>query len=131
MVTPAQLPAEEVLKASSGMLQKRLYAISTVPVSGLGPVLAKMEEHLAYQVDLERRGLMFAAGPLFTEDEQHWLGEGLVIVRAASRAEAVAIAERDPMHAAGARSFTVRPWLVNEGSITLRLDYSTQKFMLT
>jgi len=131
MEAPARLSAEDVLQASSGMLQKRLYAITTVPTGGLGPVLAVMQEHLAFQVELERQGVMYAAGPLFTEDEQHWLGEGLVVVRAASRAEAVAIAERDPMHRAGARSFTVRPWLINEGSVTFRLDYSTRKFTLT
>jgi hypothetical protein len=35
------------------------------------------------------------------------------------------------MHEAGARSFTVRPWLINEGTVTVRLDYSTQKVTLT
>ena len=40
----------------------------------------------------------------------------MVIVRADTPAEAAAIAERDPMHKAGARRFRVRPWLINEGS---------------
>jgi hypothetical protein len=52
----------------------------------------------------------------------------MVVIRAENRAAAEAIAGRDPMHARGARSFTVRPWMVNEGRVTLRLDYSTQKF---
>jgi hypothetical protein len=32
------------------------------------------------------------------------------------------------MHKAGARSFTVRPWLINEGTVTVKLSYSDGKF---
>ncbi|MGD1876818.1 MAG: YciI family protein [Kiloniellaceae bacterium] len=124
------VPAAAVLDASKEMLQKQLYAIFTTPTKGLEAVFAHLEEHLEYQVKIEREGIMYAAGPLWSDDEQHWEGEGLVVVRAASRQEAVRIAERDPMHKSGARSFKVRPWLVNEGSLTLKLDYSTQKFTL-
>ena len=49
----------------------------------------------------------------------------MVIIRAESLAHAREIAESDPMHAAGARSFTVRPWLLNEGRITVTVDFST------
>ncbi len=128
---PKSVPAAAVIEASKAMLQKQLYAIFTTPTDGLGPVFANLEAHLTYQVQIEREGIMFAAGPLWTEDGESWEGEGLVIVRAASRAEAVAIAERDPMHRSGARAFKVRPWMINEGSLTLRLDYSTQKFTIT
>ena len=38
-------------------------------------------------------------------------GEGMVIIRAASLAEAQAIAAADPMHSSGARKARVRPWL--------------------
>jgi len=127
---PASVPAAGVLEASKGMLQKQLYAIFTTPVNGLGPVFANIEEHLKFQVELERQGIMFAAGPLWTDDEQYWEGEGMVIVRAASRDEAIKIAENDPMHKAGARSFKVRPWLINEGSVTVRVDFSTQRATL-
>lgn len=123
---PKSIPASGVLEASQGMLQKQLYAIFTTPTDGLGRVLANIEDHLKFQVELEREGIMFGAGPLWTDDEQSWEGEGMVIVRAGSRAEAIAIAERDPMHASGARRFKVRPWLVNEGSVTVRIDFSTQ-----
>ncbi len=128
---PKQVPADAVLEASKGMLQKQLYAIFTTPTDGLGPVFANIEAHLTFQVQLEQEGVMFGAGPMWTDDGTHWEGEGMVIVRAANRAEAIAIAERDPMHIAGARRFHVRPWLVNEGSLTIRLDYSTQKFTLS
>lgn len=35
--------------------------------------------------------------------------------------------EADPMHACGARRFTVRPWLLNEGTFSVRLFYSGGK----
>lgn len=127
---PTSLPVADVMAASSQMLQKQLYAIFTKPVNGMGPVLERMEEHLAFQVSLEKDGILFAAGPMWTDAEDAWEGEGLVVVRAGSREEAIKIAERDPMHKSGARAFTVRPWMINEGSMTLRLDCSSQTFTL-
>ena len=128
---PKSVPAEAVLEASKGMLQKQLFAVFTTPTDGLGPVFANMEEHLKFQAQLETDGILYAAGPLWTDDGTAWEGEGMVILRAASAEEAAKIADRDPMHKAGARTYRVRPWLINEGSITLRLDHSTQKFTLT
>ncbi|MBO3761602.1 YciI family protein [Ciceribacter sp. L1K22] len=128
---PQAVPIGAVLEASKAMLQKQLYAIFTTPVNGLGPVFANMQEHLDFQVGLEAEGLLFAAGPMWTDDGERWEGEGLVIVRAASRQAAIEIAERDPMHKAGARTFRVRPWLINEGTVTVRLDYSSQTFSIT
>ena len=127
---PKAVPADAVREASGTMLQKQLYAIFTTPTGGLNAIFATMEDHLSFQVALEADGTLFAAGPLWTDDEAHWEGEGLIVVRAASLAEARAIAERDPMHVSGARTFIVRPWMINEGSMRLRLDYSSQTFEL-
>lgn len=124
------LPVADVKAASSAMLQKQLYAVFTVPTGGMEPILHGLEEHLAFQMQLEREGILYAAGPMWSDDEQEWNGDGLVVVRAASRAEAAAIAERDPMHKSGARRFTVRPWMINEGTMTVRLDLSSQKFTI-
>lgn len=124
------IPVKEVMQASSSMLQKQLYAIFTSPTGGIEPILANMQEHLAFQVSLEKEGILYAAGPMWSDDEQGWNGDGLVVVRAASREEAKAIAERDPMHARGARKFTVRPWMINEGTMTIRLDSSSQTFSI-
>ncbi|MEQ1406882.1 YciI family protein [Rhizobium sp. YS-1r] len=127
---PTAVPVGAVLEASKAMLLKQLYAIFTQPVNGLGPVFANMEEHLNFQIGLEKEGVMFAAGPMWTDDGESWEGDGLVIVRATSREAAIAIAERDPMHKAGARAFRVRPWLINEGTVTVKLDYSSQTFSM-
>lgn len=124
------IPVEGVMEASSAMLQKQLYAIFTRPTGAIEAVLANMEEHLAFQVSLEKDGVLYAAGPMWSDDEKTWEGEGLVVVRAGSRSEAIAIAERDPMHRSGARQFTVRPWMINEGTVTVRLDMSSQTFSM-
>jgi uncharacterized protein YciI len=124
------IPVKDVMQASSQMLQKQLYAIFTTPTGGIEPILANMEEHLAFQVSLEKEGVLYAAGPMWSDDEQSWEGDGLVVVRAASRGEAEKIAERDPMHERGARKFTVRPWMINEGTVTIRLDSSSQTFSI-
>jgi uncharacterized protein YciI len=126
-MTEPVVRAADILQASKGMLQKQLYVVFTKPTNGLGPVMANIKPHLDFQVDLERRGIMFGAGPFWTEDEQTWEGEGMVIIRAGSLAEARAIAESDPMHKSGARSFTVRPWLLNEGTVTVKITYSDGK----
>ena len=110
--------------AAKGLLAKRLYVILTTPSGGLDALQEHLGAHLAYQKDLEARGITFAAGPFADDAEQEWSGEGMIIVRAASAAEARAIADADPMHRSGARSYRVRPWLLNEGSCTVTVRYS-------
>ena len=119
-----QISAQDVLNASAGCLQKQMYVYFTKPANGLGPVMENLEEHLKFQVEIEQKGIMFGAGPFWTEDEQRWEGEGMIIIRAESLAEARKIAESDPMHASGARTFTIRPWLMNEGMVTMKVTYS-------
>ncbi|HRP23936.1 MAG TPA: YciI family protein [Rhodocyclaceae bacterium] len=112
------------LCGEKGFLARQLYLVHTRPVAGLDAVMDCLEEHLAYQVALERRGVLFAAGPIFSDDGQRWSGEGCVAIRAGSLDEAREIAALDPMHARGARRFIVQPWLVNEGSVTIRVNFS-------
>jgi len=128
--TEETVPAAAVMEASKAMLQKKLFAIFTEATNGMGPVFENMEAHLAYQVGLERDGVLYAAGPLFSDDGERWAGEGMVVIRAESAEAATEIARNDPMHKAGARRFRVRPWMINEGRVSIRLDYSTQTFVM-
>ncbi len=109
---------------AKGVLAKRLYVIFTTPTGGIEALHDQLPAHLTYQKDLETRGITFGAGPFADDTETEWSGEGMIIIRAASLAEAVAIAEVDPMHSSGVRSFRVRPWLLNEGSYTVTVRYS-------
>ena len=115
---------------SRGYLAKQLYAIFTSPTNGIDPVMRNLPAHLEYQEYLEREGIMFAAGPHWTDDERDWEGDGLVIYRATSLEEARQIAAKDPMHVSGARTFRVRPWLVNEGKMTIELGLASGRFKL-
>jgi uncharacterized protein YciI len=98
---------------------QQLYIVSSTPTNGLDPILANLDPHVEYQKKLERDGVMFAAGPIASDDLQEWPGEGLFVYRAQSLEQATAYAENDPMHRAGARSFRVRLWLFNEGNPTI------------
>jgi uncharacterized protein len=107
-----------------GFLAKSLYVVTTRPSGDMAAVMENIEEHLKYQVALEKRGILFAAGPTFSRDGTHWEGEGMVVIRADSLEEAHEIAGQDPMHKSGAREFDIHPWLLNEGSVTLKVSYS-------
>jgi hypothetical protein len=50
----------------------------------------------------------------------------MIIIRASSFAEARAIADSDPYHRNGLRTYTLTRWTVNEGSYTVRVNYSDQ-----
>jgi len=122
--------ADDVRNACKDMLCKQLYVVFTSPTGSMDAVLANLDAHLAFQVDLEKRGIMVGAGPFWTDDEKEWHGEGMVIIRAKSLAEARAIADSDPMHKSGARSYKVRPWLLNEGTLTLKVSFSDKAMTL-
>lgn len=119
-----EISKQDIINACEGMLQKQLYVVHTKPTDGLGPVMQNIEPHLKFQIELEEKGIMFGAGPFWDDAEEKWEGEGMVIIRAGSLAEAREIADSDPMHKSGARSYTVRPWLLNEGTVTVKIRYS-------
>jgi len=126
------MPWPDMLRYSSEqrLLAKQLYLVRSTPANGLGPVLEVADEHIEYQRELEKRGIMFAAGPLATADERHWEGEGAFVYRAESLAAASTIADADPMHRKGARQYEIRLWLVNEGSIGIDVLLSQKEFHL-
>ena len=131
-MAPQAMPWADMLtySAEQKLLAKQLYLVLSTPVNGLDHVLETADEHIDYQRELEKRGIMFAAGPLATMDEQHWEGEGAFVYRAESLAAAKAIADADPMHRAGARRYEIRLWLVNEGNLGIDVLLSQNAFHL-
>jgi uncharacterized protein len=121
--------ASDVHPLTNKFLGKEMYLVVTRPVRS--PEIDKrLADHLAHQVELERRGIMSAAGPLYSRDSN--LPEaGMFVLRAGSFEEAEAIAKGDPLHAAGLRTFTLQKWRVNEGSITVKINYSDQTCEIT
>ena len=115
---------------SRGALALELFVVQSTPAKGPDDIKAVLPDHLAYQRDQELAGNLVFAGPVSDETGEHMQGAGMIIYRAETLEQARKLTEGDPMHATGARSFTIRKWLVNEGSFTLSVGLSTGKIDL-
>ena len=123
------MPKWEEYKAQAkerGALAMELFVVRSTPAGDMDLVKATLPAHLAYQKDMETAGTLVMAGPVSDPTGEMMEAEGMIIYRAASLAEACAIADADPMHAAGARTYDIRKWLVNEGSLGFTVSLSTQ-----
>lgn len=114
-----------------GALALELYVVESTPAKAPEDVKENLPSHLAYQRDLEERGILVMAGPLSDPTGEIMVGGGLIIYRAASMEEATVLTSKDPMHQSGARSFTLRKWLVNEGSLSVNVGLSTGRAVLS
>ena len=112
-----------------GALACEMYAVISTPVKAKD-LQEKLPAHLAYQAEMEQRGKLVMAGPLSDLTGELMEGVGMVIYRAESLAAAKALAEADPMHESRTRDFTIRRWLVNEGSFKLDIKLSAQTVSL-
>lgn len=108
-----------------GALALELYVAVSTPAKAPEDVKESLPDHLAYQAQLERSGQLAFAGPMSDETGEHMQGVGLIVYRADSLEAARELAEGDPMHVSGARSFVLRRWMINEGSINLSVGLST------
>lgn len=111
-------PSPRVRELTQTMWKKKFYAVFW---EGRGADLAPLlAEHLEYMIAVEREGKMLASGPLdFGKGS-----DGMTILRVDSEAEARAIAERDPFVKNGVRGFSIREWMVMEGSFSVRVNFS-------
>jgi len=117
-------PNQRAQDIRAKLLRKELYVITTTNVVPQDKLDEILHEHLEHQIRLEKDGIMFGAGPLFREGGERKCG--MIIVRAASFEEARTIADRDPYHRTGMRTYTIDRWTMNEGSYTITVNYSDQ-----
>jgi uncharacterized protein len=108
----------------SKLLHKELYVVITEPLH-TPEIAAKLHEHLEGQIALERQGIMFGAGPLQDEGKDKPT-RGMWIIRAGSFEEAHAIIDQDIFHKSGLRTYRLYRWSMNEGSISLTVNFSDQ-----
>ena len=114
---------ERVSELMQKMLRKKLYVLISKPLvepEGLKPFLLP---HLEYMIELEKRGHVFASGPL-SDGAGPPSGHGLTVLRAKSADEARALAEADPFFVHGLRTFELKEWTIMEGSLGLRVNLS-------
>src|SRR5271168_3416444 len=98
---------ERVAELMRKMLRKKLYVLISkpiVPPENLKPFLLA---HLEYMIGLEKRGLVFASGPLSDGDGPP-TGQGLTVLRARDANEARALAQADPFFTNGLRTFELK-----------------------
>jgi uncharacterized protein YciI len=108
----------KIAELTRGMLRLRLFVIFSYGKGlDLKPYLA---EHLAYMIELEKQGKLFASGP-FGDGTR---GDGMTIVRAASEEKAREIALRDPFVTNGIRTFKIQSWTVMEGALSITTNFS-------
>jgi uncharacterized protein len=120
-----QVPASVIIeKSQKTSLAKLLYIITSSAIKDLESVNQFLPAHLEYLHSLETKGILFGAGPLFSEDGAYFTGNGMIIIRADSITEAQQIADNDPLHQNQVRNYQIHPWLLNEGSIKISISYS-------
>jgi uncharacterized protein YciI len=110
-------------------LGKELWVIFSDPAEKAGDRRAVYPQHIAHQYDLEARGILFAAGP-FLDETGKPRGPGMIIIRAKDEAEARAIADSDPFHVQGYRTYRLERWRLNEGTFGLRVNYSNGTYQI-
>ena len=116
---------QRIAELTQKMLRRKFYAVLSQPSSAPERLKPLLPAHLEYMIGLEKRGLLFASGPL-SDGAGPPTGAGLTILRAASAEEARALAEADPFVTNGVRTFDIKEWTIMEGSLGLKVNLSDQ-----
>jgi uncharacterized protein YciI len=117
--------AERVADLTRKMLRKKFYVVLSKPAVTPDKLQPYLSAHLEYMIGLEKRGLVFASGPL-ADGEGPPTGQGLTVLRAKDAGEARAFAEADPFFINGVRTFEIKEWTVMEGTLGVRVNLSDQ-----
>ena len=120
---------ERIRELTKAMLRKKLYVVLSKGGAAVEELAKHLPQHLEYMIDLEKKGVLFASGPLAAPDGKT-RGDGLTILRAASAEAARRIAEADPFVVNGLRTFELREWTVMEGSLGIKVNFSDQSLEL-
>ncbi len=116
---------ERIRQLTQRMLRKKLYVVLSKGAATAEQIGAALPQHLEYMIGLEKKGILFASGPL-TAAAGAPAGDGLTILRAADAAEASRIASADPFVIGKLRTFEVREWTLMEGSFGVKVNFSDQ-----
>ena len=108
----------------SRMWGKKLWIV--LSKGGGQDIVPHLAEHLDYLIALEAEGKIFASGPTNAPGS----GDGLTVLKVDTEEEARAIAEADPLVKKAGRSFTLHPWTVNEGQMTVTVSFSQMSLSL-
>jgi len=121
---------ERVADMTRKMLRKKFYVVLSKPVVAPDKLQPFLSAHLEYMIGLEKRGHVFASGPL-ADGAGPPTGAGLTVLRAKDLNEARALAEGDPFFVNGLRTFALKEWTVMEGTLGVRVNLSDQTVEVT
>jgi uncharacterized protein YciI len=116
---------EQIAELTRKMLRKKFFVVLSQPSAAPEKLTALLPAHLEYMIGLEKRGVLFASGPL-SDGAGPPSGAGLTVLRVTNAREARKIAKADPFVVNGLRSFELKEWTVMEGSLGLRVQLSDQ-----
>jgi len=119
--------AERIRQLTQRMLRKKLYVVLSKGGATAEQIAAVLPDHLEYMIGLEKRGVLFASGPLAAAADVP-AGDGLTVLRAESAEEARKLAAADPFVVNRLRTFELREWTVMEGCFGLTVNFSDQSF---
>ena len=120
----------KVIAKERGSLAYEVYVVTSRPLVGPEEFSKHLPDHIAYLGEQERAGALMMAGPLSDEVGGGMSGIGFQVWRASTWEEAQALAAGDPMHVAGVKEFEMRRWLINEGSLNMRVGLSSKEISL-
>ena len=86
---------ERVAELTRKILRKKLYVVLSKPAVTPDKLQPFLSAHLEYMIGLEKRGHVFASGPL-ADGEGPPTGQGLTVLRAKDASEARAQATATP-----------------------------------
>lgn len=113
----------------SQLLARDYWLIRSTPTAGTdqAAVQARVQEHVAWLLELEREGVLFLSGPLVSGPGVT-PGSGMTVLRAEDEESARLVAARDPFVRAGLRTYEVYRWRLNEGSVSVRVSLGTGSY---
>jgi uncharacterized protein len=116
---------DEIGRLAAPLLHRTLFVCLSEPVAAPEEILPHIPDHLRHLVAMEKSGVLLASGP-FLEAGQ--VGpRAMMTIRAKDLAEARQIAEQETLHKLGLRRFTIEEWQLNQGRISVQIDFSDQK----
>jgi uncharacterized protein YciI len=111
------------------MLRLDVFVVLTSADTTLDELAPVIPAHLDHQIELEKSGVLVAAGPWVDDDRR--VSGGLTVLRADCVDDVDAVMAADPLVASGQFQYEVRKWRVNEGRLTFSLDLSDQTCRVT
>ena len=117
---------ERIRQLTQRMLRKKLYVILSKGGATPEQIGAMLPQHLEYMIGLEKKGVLFASGPLTAAPGAAARRRTDHPARSRRATKRARIASADPFVVNKLRTFEVREWTVMEGSLGVKVNFSDQ-----